>query len=867
MVAFDRPPADVVLVVEGTANLGAYIEDLKQNYILPTLKHFNGGPPDPIDYGHDYSCTLYNLVTFYSADIAPDSATRCSDLTTSTHQLLKWLDSVPFLGGCGETHSHISEGLRTALHVFDDIKEKRNNDRVTPDRHCILICNSPPYHLPSMEGIRYTGFYSDQLANMLAKRGVNLSIISPRKIPALQKLYEEATTNDIPAMTKDYSIDLQHLVLLHGFQLQERAHTPVPEDKDEQKKIIGAKSPAPAASGDFKVPEAPSVMPNLSQQPSPQPSQQPSPLGQQQQSPQPQIFPSNQSQKQPQKLPQQPPQLPKPQPLPGQQPGQPLPGQLQKTSMASNLQGQGQVPQSQGHMGAFRNTAMSGPGVMTTAGQDMNMGPPNSGLGIRQQNPQMQQDHGPMNTIATMATSNQLTGAIQSKAGMGGAQMNQPGQQDMIGAQGAMGGAMSSASQGGGTNAQMSVTQSISPGPSMGPNMPGNQGMLNPQNPNMNNAMGNVMTSMGNTGMDPGQGLPGQMNPPQMPGQPAPGTTGTLPETGANQLNNRTVVWRGQLEWQDKKSMGPMQGASSKITRNLLCMVSIGQSDPEIQTSNWPSTLIMQLMPQTLLNSNQLHPLFRNSRQVAFHFHNNQQSMDHLRNLYKVMGNGFAGCVHFTSTPPCDIRVLLLLFSNKRKQFVGLIPNDQSGVVNGIRQVITQHKQRMQQNPQNPMGAPGGVPGGGMPRMDQPNMGMGGPQQGPSQGPQMPGGAMAMQPGVRPGMPMDQDSQMMALKMQEQKARQQQLLVQQQQQLQQQRQQLQLQQQQQQQQQQLRHMMMNQQRQQQQQQQQQMMLQGQGQPGMMVQQGMPQGPPPGNMPPMSQQPQQQNIFMDDFDLM
>ena len=46
-----------------------------------------------------------------------------------------------------------------------------------------------------------------------------------------------------------------------------------------------------------------------------------------------------------------------------------------------------------------------------------------------------------------------------------------------------------------------------------------------------------------------------------------------------------------------------------------------------------------------------------------------------------------------------------------------------------------------------------------------------------------------------------------------------------------------------------------------------MMMQGQGQPGMMVQQGMPQGPPPGNMAPMSQQPQQQNIFMDDIDFM
>ena len=42
-----------------------------------------------------YSCTLYNLVSFYAADIAPDSATRCSDLTTSTHQLLKWLDNIP----------------------------------------------------------------------------------------------------------------------------------------------------------------------------------------------------------------------------------------------------------------------------------------------------------------------------------------------------------------------------------------------------------------------------------------------------------------------------------------------------------------------------------------------------------------------------------------------------------------------------------------------------------------------------------------------------------------------------------------------------------------------------------------------------
>lgn len=123
--------------------------------------------------------------------------------------------------------------------------------RLPVQRHCILVCNSPPYNLPSQEGVRYVGYMADQLASMMAKvctfnmctctwmnllcniftiniikqsyfsitfvavknyrstlisfvfpidnvlcgfhfqRGIHLSIISPRKIPALQKLYEE----------------------------------------------------------------------------------------------------------------------------------------------------------------------------------------------------------------------------------------------------------------------------------------------------------------------------------------------------------------------------------------------------------------------------------------------------------------------------------------------------------------------------------------------------------------------------------------------------------------------------------------------------------------------------------------------------
>ncbi|KAK3103502.1 hypothetical protein FSP39_019671, partial [Pinctada imbricata] len=109
-----------------------------------------------------------------------------------------------------------------------------------------------------------------------------------------------------------------------------------------------------------------------------------------------------------------------------------------------------------------------------------------------------------------------------------------------------------------------------------------------------------------------------------------------------------------------------------------------------INASNWPSQLIMQFIPQSLLTSTQLQPRFKNSRQVAFHF--GSHNLEALKNLYKVMGTGFAGCVHFPSPSQCDVRVLLLLFSNNRRAFIGLIPNDQTGFVQGMRTAIYSYK-------------------------------------------------------------------------------------------------------------------------------------------------------------------------------
>ncbi|KAH7969474.1 hypothetical protein HPB52_018412 [Rhipicephalus sanguineus] len=183
--------ADVVIVVEGTANLSPYVESLKSHYIVPTLEYFNGGQIDDRDCGYD------NIMAY-----------SCS-----------------FVGGAGESCSHIAEGLGTALQVFDDFQGLREPGAVV-QKHCILVCNSPPYRLPTLESPVYAGHSVEQLASIMAERQVNFSILSPRKIPALYKLYEKAGGDLQTALCKNYAKDRRHMVLLRGYQLQERPVSP-----------------------------------------------------------------------------------------------------------------------------------------------------------------------------------------------------------------------------------------------------------------------------------------------------------------------------------------------------------------------------------------------------------------------------------------------------------------------------------------------------------------------------------------------------------------------------------------------------------------------------------------------------------------
>merc|ERR1719392_124542 len=191
----------------------------------------------------------------------------------------------------------------------------------------------------------------------------------------------------------------------------------------------------------------------------------------------------------------------------------------------------------------------------------------------------------------------------------------------------------------------------------------------------------------------------GQQQPPQQSQMMNPQQPQIRPgmQPGQERAREREVIWKGELEWQEKVKDGP---GDQKISHSVACSVSTSKENgvPEVKPDNWPGKLIMQLIPKSLVQTIG-GQYFRNSKSVLFH----PNDCESLEALTKVMGTGFAGCVHFTGS--CDIKVLILLYSNDKKAYFGYIPNDQVSFVDRIRTVIMKHKmghtqQQLQQQQQ-----------------------------------------------------------------------------------------------------------------------------------------------------------------------
>ncbi|KAL0993311.1 hypothetical protein UPYG_G00105950 [Umbra pygmaea] len=539
--------ADVVFVIEGTANLGPYFEALRKNYILPAIEYFNGGPPAETDFGGDYGGTQYGLVVFNTVDCAPESYVQCHAPTSSAFEFVSWIDSIQFMGGGAESCSLIAEGLSVALQLFDDFKKMREQIGQT-HKVCVLLCNSPPYLLPAVESVSYTGCTADSLVKIIRDRGINFSVVSPRKLPALRALFDRASPVGGPVDNHpDYSQDPFHMILVRGISL-------------------------PVSSGGgpglLKPALAPQTMPVIQNT-----------LGLASQAP-------------------------------------------QQINMAHSYQPSSSLTAAQ----AAAQQAVEAANIQKNR---LNPGPPFSGQST-----------------------------LPSVAGVKLAPSSQP--------------SLSTVTT---VSTPMLPQQQAPPsqqGQTQGPLPPNQQQPMAPQQ----------------------QTLPNQQTPPSsqpsMPGVSAV-QANSNPIGGQQQgVANKIVAWSGVLEWQEKPKASSMD-STTKLTRSLPCQVQVNQGE-NLNADQWPQKLIMQLIPQQLLTT--LGPLFRNSRMVQFLFTN--KDVESLKGLYRIMVNGFAGCVHFPHSAPCEVRVLMLLYSSKKRIFMGLIPNDQSGFVNGIRQVITNHKQVQQ---------------------------------------------------------------------------------------------------------------------------------------------------------------------------
>ncbi|EPQ12081.1 Mediator of RNA polymerase II transcription subunit 25 [Myotis brandtii] len=116
--------------------------------------------------------------------------------------------------------------------------------------------------------------------------------------------------------------------------------------------------------------------------------------------------------------------------------------------------------------------------------------------------------------------------------------------------------------------------------------------------------------------------------------------------------------------------------------RSLPCQVYVDHGE-NLKTDLWPQKLIMNLLPSQLLIP--LGHYIRNSRRVQFSFTN--LDLESHRSLFRIIGNNSWAFVHFPWVAHSQV-LMLMLFSYKKKTFMGFIPCDQKSFFKRLKQEI-----------------------------------------------------------------------------------------------------------------------------------------------------------------------------------
>lgn len=165
---------DVIFVVEGTANLLLDFENLMKSYIEPAIHYFNGEIPmeTEFSYGDENGPNQYGLVVYGTVNHNPDPAVRFIKETRNAKQILQYLNEIKFEGGGCEEYTLLAEALSIALQIFDERTLQRGQGyKGIVRKSCMVICNSPPFGLPSQECAEdYFNKTAEQLAEEMGKK-------------------------------------------------------------------------------------------------------------------------------------------------------------------------------------------------------------------------------------------------------------------------------------------------------------------------------------------------------------------------------------------------------------------------------------------------------------------------------------------------------------------------------------------------------------------------------------------------------------------------------------------------------------------------------------------------------------------------
>ena len=635
--------ADVIFVIEGTAVNGAYLNDLRTNYLLPTLEYFNQGPIEDREYVSENSATLYGIVVYHAADCLPSPCTETFGPYANPQKLLLVLDKLEMVGGKGECCANIGEGLATGLQCFEDLQLRREPNAAS-QKHCVLICNSPPYQTVIQESYKFVGHTIEQLAALYQERNINLSILSPRKIPALFKLFEKAGGDLQSSQTKNYAKDPRHLVLLRNYNLKERPVSPPMGGPVHTTPGTAAQIPlSPLQSNDS--PNTNQVQQNIAQ-----PSQ---PQGPPFRNQAPQNITSV------------------------HQAVVPIAAAMNVGRPPYNTQINAPPTYHPTPVGPRPNhtrwrpfvTAGGGPANTQNSALIAQLNQPSPSLGLTVPPFGQRMDVANTNVMAANAQQQQqqqqqqLTQQQQVRFSMQLQQQQQQQQQQNVQQQGSM--PMTGQQSHGQGGQQLTVSCVSQSAPSQVP-----------QTVTASQTQASVSSVSQQQQVVHSQAQ-GNVN------------SGPVASPQIVAPRERHTIWQGVIEWVEKAKI---PADAPKQTRHLPCQVSAHSKDgdPELKADTWPQKLLMQLMPKQLIGN--IGGLYlKNSKSVLFH----PAPCEALDSLTKVMSSGFAGCVHFTFLPPtstCEIKVLILLYTAEKRTYLGFIPNDQTGFVDRLRKVIQQQK-------------------------------------------------------------------------------------------------------------------------------------------------------------------------------